>query len=43
MIITVHRTKNGRRTKHEIDPDQVDQLDEISGDNQLVLLPGGRQ
>ncbi|WEX07385.1 hypothetical protein [Chelativorans sp. AA-79] len=38
MTITVYTTKNGKRIEHEIDPDQVDELDEISGDEQLALV-----
>lgn len=38
MTITAYTTKNGKRISHEVDPDQVDQLDEISGDEQLALV-----
>lgn len=38
MTIEVTETKNGKRTKHILDPSQVDQLDEISGDEQLALV-----
>lgn len=38
MTITAYTTKDGKRIKHEIDPDQVDDLDEISGDEQLALV-----
>lgn len=38
MTITTHTTKNGKKIKHEIDPSQVDELDEISGDEQSALV-----
>lgn len=37
-MIEVTETKKGRKTKHVLDPTQVDQLDEISGDEQLALV-----
>lgn len=37
MTITEYTTKNGKRIRHDIDPAQVDQLDEISGDERLAL------
>lgn len=38
MTITIHISKNGKKIKHEVDPSQVDQLDEISGDEQQALV-----
>lgn len=38
MTITAFTTTNGRLIKHEVDPAQVDSLDEISGDEQLALV-----
>lgn len=38
MTIQVIETKNGRKITHRLDTSQVDQLDEISGDEQLALV-----
>jgi hypothetical protein len=38
MTITIITTIKGRRISHEVDPSQVDELDEISGDEQLALV-----
>lgn len=38
MTITTYTTKNGKRTRHQIDPSHVDSLDEISGDEQQALV-----
>lgn len=38
MTIETFTTKNGKRVRHQIDPTQVDSLDEISGDQQLALV-----
>ncbi len=38
MTITVDTTRHGLRTRHEVDPRQVDELDDISGDEQLALV-----
>lgn len=38
VTITAYTTKNGKRIRHDIDPTQVDSLDEISGDEQLALV-----
>ncbi|MBD9569051.1 hypothetical protein [Ensifer sp. ENS08] len=37
-MIEVSETKRGRKTTHRLDTSQVDQLDEISGDEQLALV-----
>lgn len=37
-MIEVIETKRGRKTIHRLDTSQVDQLDEISGDEQLALV-----
>ncbi|WP_164841505.1 hypothetical protein [Sinorhizobium meliloti] len=37
MTIEVSETRNGKTTTHRLDPSQVDQLDEISGDEQHAL------
>lgn len=34
----VIESKRGRKTIHRLDTSQVDQLDEISGDEQLALV-----
>ena len=38
MTITTYTTKNGKKIKHEVDPSQVDQLDEIDGDEQQAMV-----
>ncbi|MEO4000330.1 hypothetical protein [Mesorhizobium sp. CAU 1732] len=38
MTITIETTKNGKRIRHEVDPSQVDELADISGDEQLALV-----
>jgi hypothetical protein len=38
MTITIYTTKDRKRTKHEVDPSQIDSLDEISGDEQQALV-----
>lgn len=37
-MITCIEVKNGRRITHLVGPSQVDQLDEISGDEQYALV-----
>ena len=38
MTITIDTKTNDRRIRHEVDPSQVDELDDISGDEQLALV-----
>ncbi|AWM24957.1 hypothetical protein [Sinorhizobium fredii] len=38
MTIELTETKNGKRIAHRLDTTQVDQLDEISGDEQQALV-----
>lgn len=37
-MIEVTELKRGRKITHRLDTSQVDQLDEISGDEQLALI-----
>ncbi|MBY3255563.1 MULTISPECIES: hypothetical protein [Rhizobium] len=37
-MIECIETKNGKKVVHLVDPSQVDQLDEISGDEQHALV-----
>lgn len=37
-MVTIENTKNGKRIRHQVDPALVDELDEISGDEQLALI-----
>ncbi|EPE98596.1 hypothetical protein [Rhizobium grahamii] len=34
----IQEAKNGKTVVHDLDPSQVDSLDEISGDEQLALV-----
>ncbi|ASP84359.1 hypothetical protein CDO26_06940 [Sinorhizobium meliloti] len=38
MAIEVSETRNGKTITHRLDPSQVDELDEISGDEQQALV-----
>jgi len=37
-MLEATEVKHGRKIAHRLDPSQVDQLDEISGDEQLALV-----